>query len=69
MHELEDAAVELERTRSELSNMDKKCKKVDATILEWKGKYDTASASAESLTMDLQKANVSVTHLVMMITF
>lgn len=63
MHELEDAAVELERTRSELSNMDKKCKKVDATILEWKGKYDTASSTAESLTMELQKSNTECLNL------
>ena len=59
MHELEDSGVELERTRSDLAAMDKKCKKVDQIVLEWKGKYDTASNNVESLTIELQKSNVS----------
>ena len=59
MHELEDAGVELERTRSDMSNMEKKCKKVDQIVLEWKSKYDTASNHVESMTLELQKASVS----------
>ena len=59
MHELEDSGVELERTRSELNAMDKKCKKIDQIVLEWKGKYDTASSQVETLTLELQKSNVS----------
>ena len=59
MHELEDSGVELERTRSELNAMDKKCKKIDQIVLEWKGKYDSASSQVEALTLELQKSNVS----------
>ena len=58
IHELEDSGVELERTRSELSALDKKCKKIDVIIIEWKGKYDTAASTIESLTLELQKSNV-----------
>ena len=58
IHELEDASIELERTRSELSNVDKRCKKIDIVILEWKSKYDTANSTIENLTLELQKANV-----------
>lgn len=58
MHELEDAGVELERTRSDLNALDKKCKKVDQIVLEWKSKYDSASSNVESLTIELQKSNV-----------
>ena len=65
MHELEDSGVELERTRSELAAMDKKCKKVDQIVLEWKGKYDTASSQVEGLTIELQKSNVCSCSIVM----
>ena len=60
MHELEDSGVELERTRSELNAMDKRCKKIDQIVMEWKGKYETASSHVESLTIELQKSNVSI---------
>jgi len=56
MHELEDAAVEIERSRSELSAMDKKCKKVDSVVCEWKSKFEAANAQSEGFGNELQKS-------------
>lgn len=59
--ELEDTSVELDRVKNDLSSMDKKQRKVDQMMSEWKGKCDQETAKNEGLVREIQK--ISTDHM------
>jgi len=53
--ELEDTTIELDRVKNDLGSMEKKQRKVDQMVSEWKAKYDQETGKNESLVREIQK--------------
>ncbi|XP_063675609.1 myosin heavy chain, striated muscle-like isoform X4 [Bolinopsis microptera] len=55
--ELEDTTIELDRVKNDLGSMEKKQRKVDQLVSEWKAKYDQETTKNEGLVREIQKIN------------
>ena len=53
--ELEDTTIELDRVKNDLASMEKKQRKVDQMVSEWKSKYDQETTKNEGLVREIQK--------------
>ena len=61
--ELEDTSVEMDRIKNDLGSMEKKQRKVDQMVSEWKGKCDQETAKNEGLVRELQKVSTDQMNL------
>ena len=53
--ELEDNTIELDRIKNDLSSMEKKQRKVDQMVNEWKSKFEQENGKNEGLVREIQK--------------
>ncbi|KAL5264132.1 hypothetical protein ACHWQZ_G005272 [Mnemiopsis leidyi] len=61
--ELEDTTIELDRVKNDLASMEKKQRKVDQMVSEWKSKYDQEVTRNEGLVREIQKISTDSMNL------